>query len=164
MKNPVTTMPNYTQVYIHLVFAVKHRQSLIKKEWREELHKYITGIIQNHKHKMLAIMARPDHIHIFFDYHVAQSIPDLVEDIKTSSNHFINKNLNPDSYFSWQRNYGAFSHCRESKKTVINYILNQDAHHEGKSFKKEYLGILEKLEIEYEEKYTFDFFEDETNL
>ena len=153
-------MPNYTQVYLHLVFAVKYRQGLIKKEWRPELHKYITGIVQNHKHKMLAIMARPDHIHIFFDYHPAQSIPNLVEDIKTSSNHFINKTLAPDSHFSWQRNYGLFSHCRETRDTVIQYILNQDKHHEKKNFKQEYFEILEKLEIAYEAEFTFEFFDD----
>jgi putative transposase len=82
----------YTQCYVHLVFAVKHRDALIKKEWKNDLEKYVTGIVQKYKHKMLAIGAMPDHIHIFIGYNVNQLIPDLVEEIKTSSSAWIKEN------------------------------------------------------------------------
>ncbi len=86
-----------TQSYFHLVFAVKHREALIKKSWKNELEMYITGIVQNHKHKLLAIGSMPDHIHIFIGYYLSEVIPDLVEKIKTSSNSWIRKKNYPNS-------------------------------------------------------------------
>jgi len=80
----------FTQIDIQLVFAVKGRQSLIHKSWKEELYKYITGIVQNYKHKMLQINGMPDHIHLFIGYNPNHLIPTLVNEIKTSSNEFIN--------------------------------------------------------------------------
>ena len=90
----------YTQCYVHLVFAVKNRDSLFKIVWKNELGMYITGIIQNHKHKLLAIYAMPDHVHIFIGYNVNQLITNLVEEIKTSSNAWIK--LNNLSKFKWE--------------------------------------------------------------
>ena len=92
-RNIQTIMADtYTQCYFHLVFAVKNRDALIKKSWKNDLEKYITGITQNHKHKILAIRSMPDHIHIFIGYNVNQLIPDLVEEIKTSSNTWMHTN------------------------------------------------------------------------
>ena len=150
----------YTQLYIHLVFAVKNREALIKKEWKDDLEKYITGICQNHKHKLLAIGTRPDHIHIFIGYNVNQLIPDLVENIKTSSNDWIKTNSLSPFKFEWQKGYGAFSHSRSQLDTVVNYILTQDTHHKEVSFRSEYLEMLRKNDIEFKEEYVFDFFED----
>ncbi len=150
----------YTQLYIHLVFAVKNRDVLIKKEWRNDLEKYITGIIQNHKHKLLAIGTMPDHIHIFVGYNVNQLIPDLVENIKTSSNDWIKVNKLSKLKFEWQKGYGAFSHSRSQLDTVVRYILNQEQHHKKQSFKSEYLEMLRKNEIAFKDEYVFDFFED----
>ncbi len=109
----------YTQFYVHLVFAVKNRNALIKKTWKNELEKYITGIVKNHKHKMLAIYAMPDHIHIFVGYNVNHLIPDLVEEIKTSSNHWIKKNEFSKFRFEWQKGYGAFHPFPSQIDTVI---------------------------------------------
>ncbi|HEU4861862.1 MAG TPA: IS200/IS605 family transposase, partial [Chitinophagaceae bacterium] len=87
------SMPNtYTQLYIQFVFAVKYRESLIRKEWKDELYKYITGIIQNNKSKMLAINGMPDHIHILISYKPTIAIPDLIKDIKLASGSWINDN------------------------------------------------------------------------
>jgi len=147
----------FSQIYIHLVFSPKHREALIKKEWKDELEKYITGIVQGNKHKMMAIYAMPDHIHILVGYNVVQRIPDLVEQIKTSTNAWINEKGFSKTKFDWQKGYGAFSHSKDNVSTVINYILNQKEHHQKKSFKTEYLNLLHKLEIDYNEKYVFDF-------
>ena len=150
----------YTNCYVHLVFAVKNREALIKKSWKNELEKYITGIIQNHKHKMLAIGSMPDHIHIFIGYNVNQLIPDLVEEIKTSSSAWIKLKKYSKFKFEWQKGYGAFTHSRSQIDQVIKYINEQEEHHRKKTFREEYLDILTKNEIEYNNEYLFGFFDD----
>jgi putative transposase len=152
----------YTQAYFHIVFAVKHRMRLIQKSWKSELEQYITGIVQNCGHKLLAIGTMPDHIHIFIGYDLNMLIPKLVEEIKTSSNLWINTNYPSESKFEWQRGYGAFTHARGQLDVVVKYILNQEAHHAKKTFREEYLSMLQKNEVAYEEKYVFQFF-DNTN-
>ena len=112
----------YTQCYVHLVFAVKNRDSLIKIAWKNELEMYITGIIQNHKHKLLSIYAMPDHIHIFIGYNINQLIPNLVEEIKTSSNAWVKNNNLSKFKFEWQVGYGAITHSHSQINTVI-FIL-----------------------------------------
>lgn len=149
----------YTQIYIHLVFAVKYRQALIHASWKEKLHAYITGIVQNAGHKMLAINSMPDHIHIFIGYKPSQPLPDLVEKIKTSSNHFIKSNCFSKFHFAWQNGYGAFSHSRSQLSSVCNYIVNQEIHHRRKTFKEEYLEFLKVNEVDFEDKYLFQFFD-----
>lgn len=151
----------YTQIDIHLVFSPKNRESLIKKSWKTELEKYINGLVQNKGHKMLAISSMPDHIHIFFGYNVIQPIPDLVEEIKTSSSAWIKYNIKPRNRFYWQKGYGAFSHSRSQRDTVIKYILSQEDHHKKETFKTEYMNMLKKNDVKYDAKYLFDFFEDQ---
>lgn len=149
----------YTQCYFHLVFAVKHRDALIKREWKNDLEMYITGIIQNHKHKLLAIGAMPDHIHIFIGYNVNHRIPDLVEEIKTSSNSWIKTNRLSKFKFDWQKGYGAFTHARSQLDTVSKYVLTQEEHHRKRTFREEYLDMLLKNEVEFKDEYVFEFFE-----
>jgi putative transposase len=149
----------YTQCYMHLVFAVKNRAALIQKSWKDELEMYITGIIQGHKHKLLAIGSMPDHMHIFIGYNLNQLIPNLVEEIKTSSDAWIKGKRLSKCKFEWQRGFGAFTHSRSQIHTVVRYILNQEKHHQKKSFKEEYLQMLLKNEIVFKEEYLFDFFE-----
>ena len=149
----------YSQAHFHLVFAVKHRQALIQRSWKDELERYITGIVQTHKHKLLAIGAMPDHIHIFLGYHLMHRIPDLVEEIKTSSNHWIKQKNFSASKFDWQNGYGAFTHSRSQVDAVVKYVLHQEEHHRKKNFREEYLDMLQKAEIKFEEKYLFQFFE-----
>ncbi|MCX6328762.1 MAG: IS200/IS605 family transposase [Bacteroidia bacterium] len=150
----------YTQCYFHLVFAVKNRDALIRKEWKSELEMYITGIVQNHRHKMLAIGTMPDHIHILIGYNVNQLIPDLVEEIKTSSNSWIKGKRLSKFKFEWQKGYGAFTHSRSQIDVVVKYILSQEEHHKKKPFKEEYLEILEKNYVEFNQEYLFEFFSD----
>jgi REP element-mobilizing transposase RayT len=153
-------MPNtYSQLYVQIVFAVKGRQNLISKNNREELHKYITGIVQNREQKMLAIFCMPDHIHVFVNIKPSISISDLVRDIKANSTKFINERNWIKGKFNWQEGFGAFSYSKSHIGNVINYILNQEEHHKAKTFKTEYLDFLEKFEIEYNEKYLFEWIE-----
>jgi putative transposase len=148
----------FTQCYFHLVFAVKNRDALIKKVWKDELEMYITGIVQNHRHKMLAIGAMPDHLHILLGYNVNQLMPDLVEEIKTSSNSLIKGKRLSKFKFEWQKGYGAFTYSHSQIDQVAKYILSQEDHHKKKSFREEYFEILEKNDVEFKEEYVFEFF------
>ena len=149
-------MPNtYTQIHIHFVFAVKYRDGVIHSSWKDELYKYITGIVQNNKHKLLIINGMPDHVHILIGLRPSQSISDLLQDIKGSSSKWINEKKFIKARFEWQEGYGAFSYSKSQIKTVTEYIENQELHHQKKTFREEYLEILQKFEVDYDEKYIF---------
>jgi putative transposase len=150
----------YTQCYFHLVFAVKNRSALIKKEWKNELEQYITGIVKNQGHKLLAIGSMPDHIHIYLGYNLNQLIPVLIEEIKTSSNSWVKHNRLSKFKFEWQKGYGAFTHSRSHLDRIVNYIANQEKHHRKHSFRDEYLHILQQHEVEYKNEYVFEFFDE----
>jgi len=150
----------YTQCYFHLVFAVKNRNALINKEWKDEMEKYITGIVQNHRHKLLAIYAMPDHMHILIGYNVNQLIPDLVEEIKTSTNAWIKQKRLSKFKFEGQKGYGAFTHSHSQIDVVIKYILSQEEHHKKRKFKDEYQEMLEKNDIAFDQEYLFEYFDD----
>jgi putative transposase len=145
----------YTQIHIQVVFAVKNRIGLIRKEWKNDLYKYITGIVQTHKHKMLSINGMPDHIHVFFGMRPTQSLSDLMQDIKGSSSKWINANKFTRGKFEWQEGYGAFSYGKSQVSDVINYIENQEIHHQRMTFFDEYKEFLNKFEIDYDERYLF---------
>jgi REP element-mobilizing transposase RayT len=152
-------VPNtYSQIYIQIVFAVKGRQNLIKETFREELQKYMTGIITNKKQKLYAIYCMPDHTHILVSIKPDVSISDLVRDIKANSSSFVKeKNLVSNS-FRWQEGFGAFSYSKSQAPVLVRYILNQPEHHHKKTFREEYLDFLNQFEIEYHEKYLFEFY------
>jgi REP element-mobilizing transposase RayT len=143
----------YTKLYIQFVFAVQDRMSLIQQDWKDELYKYITGIVQNNKHKLIAINGMPNHIHVFVGYKPHQSIPDLLQDIKGSSSGWINSKKLVKGKFSWQEGYGAFSYSHSHIDKVVKYIMNQEEHHKKRTFKEEYIGLLQSFQIEYDEKY-----------
>lgn len=154
-------MPNtYSQIYLQFVFAVKGRDNLIQENFREELQKYISGIIDNKGHKLISIYANPDHIHIFIslkDLNVA--ISQLVKEIKVSSTTFINDKKFMTIPFYWQEGYGCFSYSKSQKDVVVNYIRNQKEHHKMKSFRKEYIEFLNKFDVKFDEKYLFEFYD-----
>jgi REP element-mobilizing transposase RayT len=149
----------FSQIYLQFVFAVKNRQNLISQNNKEELHKYITALVQNRKAKLLAIHCMPDHIHIFVGFKPTISIADFVKEIKVESNEFINSKNWIKGMFSWQEGYGVFSYSQSHVDAVIKYILSQETHHQKKTFKQEYLELLKKFEIQFDEKYLFDFIE-----
>ena len=153
-------MPNtYTQLQVHIVFSVKGRQNLIPKLHREQVEKYMTGIVQNRKHKLLAIYCMPDHVHIFVGLHPADSISNLVTAIKKASKNYVKAQDWMPFAFDWQRGYGAFSYAKSQPSAVVNYILNQEEHHKKKTFREEYLDMLAKFEVEYDDQYLFEFYD-----
>jgi len=145
----------YTQTHIQTIFAVKKRTGLIQKEWKDELYKYITGIIQTHDHKLLAVNGMPDHLHVFFGMRPTQSLSDLMQDIKEGSSKWINEKKFIKAKFEWQEGYGAFSYSKSQASRVIGYIQNQEVHHRKITFLEEYKQFLEKFEVDYDQRYIF---------
>ena len=145
----------YTQLYIQFVFAVQNRKSLIHPEWELELHKYITGIIQNKSHKMIAINGMPDHLHMFIGFQPVDHMSELIKVVKGESSKWIKERNLVNGRFRWQEGYGAFSYSRSHIDRVYHYIQNQKEHHNKKTFRQEYIELLEKFDIDYDEKYIF---------
>jgi putative transposase len=149
-------MPNtYTQIHVHLIFAVKNRNALIHTNWKERFHQYITGIIQNNNHKVLQINSMPDHIHILIGLRPHQSLSLLVQNVKSESSKWIQKEKLSIYKFEWQEGFGAFSYSKSQLNNIIHYIMNQEEHHREKSFLEEYVEFLEEFKIDFEEKFIF---------
>jgi REP element-mobilizing transposase RayT len=151
----------YSQIYIQTVFAVSGRLSLIHGEHKEEIYKYITGIVRNSGHKLIAINGMPDHVHILLGLKPDTALSDLVRDIKSNSTNFINERRLAHGKFGWQEGYGAFSYGRSQLDSIIHYIQNQEKRHSRGSFKDEYLSLLKNFEIDFDGRYIFKFLEDE---
>ena len=147
----------FSQVYIQVVFAVKGRENLIGKAWKEELHKYIAGIIKGKDQKPIIVNGMPDHIHAFIGLRPSMQISEVVSEIKNNSTNFINEKGFVHGRFSWQEGYGAFSYGHSQIDKVYNYILNQEEHHKKTTFREEYMGLLKKFEIDFDEKYLFEW-------
>jgi len=150
----------YTQIYIHIVFAVEGRQNLISPEHNDELQKYITGIVTAQNQKLIAINNMPDHLHLLVGLRPDSSLSDLVRDIKANSSRFINEKHWVNGRFSWQEGFGAFSHSRSQLDDVIRYIQDQQKHHTKQTFRDEYVALLEKFGVEYDNRYIFKFGDD----
>lgn len=147
----------YSQIIIQVVFAVEGRQSLISPKYQAEVNKYITGIVRNKGSKMLAVNGVEDHIHILVGLNPAQAIADLVRDIKTASNEWINKKRWFQGRFSWQEGYGAFSYSRSQLDRVAKYVMNQPEHHAKRTFRDEYLTLLRKFDVAFRDEYVFEW-------
>jgi putative transposase len=149
----------FSQIYIQVVFAVKRRENLLQKPWRDEVFKYMSGIIKEKNQKPIIVNGVTDHVHLFIGLKPVISLSDLVRDVKNNTTNFVNDRKFLNTKFSWQEGYVAFSYSHSQLDTVYQYILNQEEHHKKKTFKAEYLDLLEKFEIEYDEKYLFDWIE-----
>ena len=150
----------FSQIYIQVVFAVQNREYMIQSSWEEELYKYISGIVKNKEQKMLAIHGMPDHIHFLIGMKPSCCLSDLVREVKKSSTEFIKEKKFSKFKFNWQEGYGAFSYSHSQIDSVVNYIMNQKAHHKKHTFREEYLDFLKKFEIEFKDEYLFKWIED----
>lgn len=147
----------FSQVYIQVIFAVKGRENLIAKEWREELHKYISGIITGKGQKAIIVNGVGDHVHCFIGLKPSVAISDLIRDVKNNSSKFVNEKRFVKEKFQWQEGYGVFSYSGSQVDIVYNYILNQEEHHRKKSFKEEYIDFLTKFRIDHRPEYLFEW-------
>ena len=149
----------YSQLYYHFVFAVKGRQNLIPNHRKDELYKYIGGIIDNRGQKLLAINGMPDHVHVLVNMKPDMAPAVLIRDIKAVSSKFMNEQGWFPGKFNWQDGYGAFTYSYSLVDGVIQYIRNQEEHHRTKTFREEFKEMLEKFNIEFDEKYLFEWIE-----
>jgi len=149
----------FSQIYIQTVFAVSGRLSLITQDFKEELHKYIAGIVRNKGQKLISINGMADHLHILIGLRPAMALANLVRDIKSDSSDWVNRRRLARGKFAWQEGYGAFSYGHSQLDTIIRYIQNQEKHHKRRSFKDEYLTLLRQFQIEFKEEYVFKFIE-----
>jgi len=149
----------YTQLYLQFVFSVKGKENLIKESFRDELEKVMCGIINNHNCKTYAIYCNPDHTHIFIGMHPDISPSKLMEQIKSGSSKWLNDKKYIPGKFSWQKGFGAFTYSRSHINAVVKYVLNQPEHHKKQTFREEYLLLLQKFEIDYDEKYLFEYYD-----
>jgi putative transposase len=154
----------YTQLHIQFIFAVKYRAAMIQSSWKESLHKFITGIFQKNKHKMLQVNSMPEHIHILIGLHPEQSISSIIQNVKTESSKWINNQKLTPGKFGWQdarlndavgQGYRAFSYSKSHLSRVIRYIQQQEQHHRKQTFMQEYKSFLEAFGIEYDDRYIF---------
>lgn len=149
----------YSQMYVQVVIVVKFREALIQKTWKEELYKYITGIVTNKGQKMLRINGVENHIHMLLNIQPNMALSDLIRDVKANSTKWINEQDFCKHFFRWQEGFGAFTYSISQLDNVINYIDKQEERHKTKSFKSEYLSLLKNFEVDYKEEYLFDFLE-----
>ncbi|MFN5333724.1 MAG: IS200/IS605 family transposase [Bacteroidota bacterium] len=146
----------YTQLYAHVVFAVKGRENLISHIWKNHLYKYITGIITHKKQKLMIVNGMPNHIHLLIGFNPDCNLSDLVRDVKSNSSKWINENKLAGGKFQWQNGFGAFTVGHSQIQTVVNYIKNQEEHHKVDSFRDEYIGLLKSYEIDFRTDFIFD--------
>ena len=145
----------YSQIYIQVVFAVQGRPNVIPEQNKEELHKYMSGIVRERDQKLRAVHCMPDHTHILIGLRPSMALSDLVRDVKNGSTNFINRSGWVMGRFSWQEGFGAFSYGHSQLKRIMDYIRNQERHHARNSFRDEYRRFLKRYEIEHDEKYIF---------
>jgi len=150
----------FSQIYIQAVFAVEGRANLLQKPWREDVFKYMAGIIKGKNQKPIIVNGVANHVHLFIGLKPSMALSDLVRDIKNNTSNFINSQKFVQGKFSWQDGFGSFSYAHSQIEQVYQYILNQEEHHHKKTFKEEYLDFLKKYEIAYEEKYLFNWNEE----
>jgi len=145
----------YSQIYIQIVFGVDGRQNLIQKQNKEELHKYITGIVTERAQKLLAVHSMRDHTHVLVGLKPSAALSDVVRDVKNASTNFINAKKWMPGRFCWQEVFGAFSYGHSQLTGIINYIRDQEQHHARKTFRQEYIQFLKKYEIDHDERFIF---------
>jgi REP element-mobilizing transposase RayT len=149
----------FTQINIQLIFAVQGRNNLLKDTFREEVYKYIYGTLKKNSQYPLAVNGYYDHVHAFFELNPKTPVSDIAKITKANSSRWINEQNFTPGKFHWQYGYGAFSYSRSHRDKVIKYIMNQENHHRKKSFKTEYIALLEAFEVIYDESYLFEWFD-----
>lgn len=150
----------FSQIYIQIVFAVNGRTNLLQKPWRDEVFKYMSGIIKGKNQKPIIVNGVANHVHLFFGLRPSMSVSDLVRDVKNNTSNFINDRKFVHGNFSWQEGFGSFSYSHSHIEQVYQYILNQEQHHRKRTFKEEYLDFLKKFEVEYDERYLFEWYDE----
>lgn len=149
----------YTQLNMHVVFSVKGRENFLLNTFRDDLFKYISGILNKLEQYPLAVNGYKDHVHIFFEIQPTKSLSEIIRIVKSNSSKWINEENCIRGKFSWQEGYGGFSYSRSQRNNVIQYIIKQEEHHNKRTFREEYLELLKLFEIDFNDQYIFEFYE-----
>jgi len=150
-----------SNILLHYIFAPKGRENRLREDFREELHRYIHGIVNKSKSKQLAIGSVSDHMHLFVSMHPTESPSEFIKLVKGNSSRFINEKGLVKRKFEWQEGYGVFSHSSSEKDRVTYYVEHQEEHHKQQPFRVEFVNILDKIGIVYNEEYLFTWIEEE---
>lgn len=148
---------SYSQIHLQYVFSVRDRDCILLPEWRNDLFQYMAGIVRMKGQKPIIVGGYYDHVHLFVGIRPEMSMTDLIRDVKNSASNYINEHKLIRTKFSWQKGYGVFSYSQSQVRSVYDYIKNQEHHHQKRTFREEYIDFLQKFEIEYNEKYLFDW-------
>ena len=149
-------MSTHHGILIHVVFSTKYRKRLLLENWRDDLFAYIGGTVREHEGVLIKSGGIEDHAHLLVRFHPKFAISSTIQMFKANSSKWINQTQKTPSRFEWQRGYGAFSVSQSMVETVKKYIGNQEEHHREKTFREEYLLMLKRHEIEFDERYVFD--------
>ena len=149
----------YTQINVHGIFATNGRENILTADIRQRLNRYVSGIIKSNEMFPLAVNGFVDHLHVFFELSPTASLAHVIQIIKASSSKWMNENHFMLGKFSWQTGYAAFTYSRSQRDNVIQYIMNQEFHHANKTFREEYLEFLKKYEVDFDERYLFEFYD-----
>ncbi|MCK8602203.1 IS200/IS605 family transposase [Desulfoferrobacter suflitae] len=140
----------------HVVFSTKERQKIILPDIKTDLYGYLGGVIRGEKGRLLKIGGTEDHVHILASFHPALSVSDMLRRMKGNTSRWLNENRSLAFRFSWQRGYGAFSVSESMVDVVSKYIDNQELHHKKMTFQEEFLALLSKHNVQYDERYIWD--------
>ena len=146
---------SYHQIYLQAVFAVKYRNAVLDKEWRNIVWGVIGNLINESGCKTILVNGVEDHVHCFIGLKPVVSISELMKSVKSKSSKYINDHKLTEEHFAWQKGYGVFSYGHSQIDRVFKYIQNQEEHHKKQRFIPEYIELLEKFNIEYDEQYIF---------
>ncbi|MCK6484025.1 MAG: IS200/IS605 family transposase [Phycisphaerae bacterium] len=146
-------MSTYTQIMYHIVFSTKNRVRCLTADRREDLFRYIWGIVKNHQCHLYRINGVEDHVHILSSLHPTVCLADLVKAIKTGASRWIRDERVFAAFTHWQDGYAAFTHSMTDKDRLIEYIRNQAEHHRVRSFEEELARLLKEAGVEYDPKY-----------
>ncbi len=151
------TMPqSLSLVIVHVIFSTKDRFAFLDRTTRPHLHAYLATVTRNSKCECYRVGGTVDHVHLAIRLSRMTTISSLIEELKTSSSKWL-KLQRPELHkFAWQRGYGAFSAGKNELEALLTYISNQEEHHKIKSFQEEYLALLKKYEVKYDERYMWD--------
>jgi REP element-mobilizing transposase RayT len=145
----------YHQIYIQTIFAVKFLKAIIDKQWSSQLYAVIGNLINETSCKTIIVNGVEDHVHCLIALKPVVAVSELMKTVKAKSSKYINDHFLTPTRFEWQEGYGVFSYSQSQLDNVYQYIANQQVHHQKQNFKEEYLGFLNKFNVEYDEQYIF---------
>jgi len=146
------------------VFSVQGRKNFLRTDFRPELFKYMAGIMKNCGQYPLAVNGYCDHVHLFFELKPDNSVSEIIRIVKSNSSKWMNEQNFVDGKFNWQAGHGSFTYAKSQRDTVIKYLMNQEIHHQQKSFREEYLKMLVEYSIDYNNAYLFEFYDDVNDI